>query len=86
VTVNQKYLKMSKGLFGGCASFYGKCGEHNTSFYDRSGNLGGFPDGCVPPELSLFTCHDEVDTRVCNCGPFNPNETCEEAKCNCNKT
>jgi len=68
-------------MFDYCATFYGPCGEFNTSFYERNGNGRGIPDESIPPLESLFTNNDEVDTRVCNCAPFSPDQ---ENICNCN--
>jgi len=77
---------MPSGLFGQCQSFYGKCGEYNTSFYERNGNTGGIPDFSIPTEESLFTNYDEIDPRLCSCAPFNPDNPECDIKCNCNKT
>jgi len=66
-------------MFNYCSTFYGKCADMNTSFYKRNGNDTGLPDFSPDPSASLFTNYDEVDTRVCSCGPFDP----ETDNCNC---
>ena len=65
----------------GCATFYGRCGENNTSFYQRGGDKQFFPDGSVEEIKSLFTNNDEIDGRVCSCNEILID--CQEKTCNC---
>ncbi len=54
-------------IFNSCPTFYGKCANMNTSFFNRNGSGTGLPDFDVELESSLFTnCCPEIENS--NCG------------------
>lgn len=77
----QKCLKMVSWFGRGCSTFYGRCGENNTTFYARGGEKQFFPDRSPEEIKSLFTNADEVDGRICSCNEILID--CEDKKCNC---